>query len=132
MEAILERYKKVPSTCAADATEGLNNMDTAIKPLDERWTVCGRAFTVKMPAGDNMMVLRAISEAKPGDILVIDSNGYTSRSVAGEFVVGLARTLGLGGMVVDGSVRDAMNIKASGFPVFCRPATASAVSGSTA
>ena len=126
MDAIIERFKQVSSTCAADATDGLNNLDTAIKPLDERDTVCGRAFTVKMPAGDNMMVLQAIYEAKPGDILVIDSDGYTSRSVAGDFVVGLAQVLGLGGMVVDGSIRDALSIKKSGFPVFCRAATASA------
>lgn len=126
MEAIIAKFKNVPSTCAADATDGLNNLDIAIKPLKEEYMVCGRAVTVKMPAGDNMAVLRAIHAAKPGDVLVIDSKGYTSRSVAGDFVVGLAQILGLGGMVVDGSIRDVVSIKNSGFPVFCRASTSSA------
>ena len=126
MKDIITCFKVIPSTCAADATSGLNNMDTAIKPLKEEYTVCGRAVTVKMPAGDNLSVLRAISNAQPGDILVIDSKGYTSRAVAGDFVVGLAQVLDLGGMVVDGSIRDIVSIKKSGFPVFCKAATSSA------
>ena len=126
MKNILTELKFVPSTCVADAMDGMNNLDTAIKPLKEEYIICGRAFTVQMPAGDNMSVLRAIREAKPGDILVIDSKGYSSRSVAGDFVVGLAQVLGLGGMVVDGSIRDVVSIKNSGFPVFCRGVTASA------
>ena len=126
MEDILEKFKNVSSTCAADATDGLNNLDAAIKPLKEEYTICGRAVTVKMPAGDNMSVLRAIRAAKPGEVLVIDAKGYTSRAVAGDFVVGLAQILGLGGMVVDGSIRDIMTTKSGGFPVFCRTATCSA------
>ena len=126
MEDIILEFKNVSSTCAADATDGMNNLDTAIKPLKEGYTVCGRAITVKMPAGDNMSVLRAIRAAKPGDVLVVDSKGYTSRAVAGDFVVGLAQILGLGGMVVDGSIRDVVGIKSSGFPVFCRNVTSSA------
>lgn len=126
MNDIIAKFKSIPSTCVADATNGMSNMDTAIKPLKEEYVVCGRAFTVKMPAGDNMQVLRAIKEAQPGDILIIDSKGYTSRSAAGEFVVGLAKILGLGGMVVDGSIRDIINIKSLNFPVFCKGTTASA------
>ncbi len=126
MEEIIAKIQKVPSTCVADATDGMNNMDTAIKPLKAGYKVCGRAVTVKMPAGDNSAVLRAIRAAKQGDILVIDSKGYTSRAVAGDFVAGLAQILGLGGMVVDGSIRDAIGIGNIGFPVFCRSVTSSA------
>jgi regulator of RNase E activity RraA len=126
MEDILKMLASIPSTCAADATEGLNNLDPAIKPLKQEYTICGRAVTVKMPAGDNLVVLKAIRAANPGDILVIDAKGYTSRAVAGDFVAALAQLLGVGGMVVDGSIRDVISIKNSGFPVFCRTATASA------
>ena len=126
MEDMLAKFKHIPSTCASDALDGMANLDTAIKPLQEDYAICGRAVTVQLPAGDNTSVLRAIREAKPGDILVIDSKGYTSRAVAGDFVVGLAHILGLGGMVVDGSIRDVVCIKNSGFPVFCRGITPSA------
>lgn len=126
MEDIVAKFKAVASTCAADATDALNSMDAAIKPLKEEFTLCGRAVTVNMPAGDNMAVLRAIRAAKAGDVLVIDAKGYTPRAVAGDFVAGLAQILGLAGMVVDGSIRDVISIKRSGFPVFCRNATSSA------
>lgn len=126
MEDIITRFKAIPSTCAADATAGLNNMDARIKPLNEKSVICGRAVTVKMPAGDNLDVLRAIRAAKPGDVLVIDAKGYTSRAVAGDFIIGVAQILGLGGMVVDGSIRDVVSVKNSGFPVFCKGVTCSA------
>lgn len=98
-------------------------MDPAIKPLKEEYTIAGRAFTVKLPAGDNMAVLRGIRQAKPGDILVVDAKGYLYSSAAGDFVIGLAQTLELGGIVIDGTIRDILSIKASGFPVFCKGAT---------
>lgn len=126
MQKWLERLKEVPSTCVADGQNGENAMDTSIKPLKEEDHLCGKAFTVSMPAGDNLAVLQAISEAQPGDILVIDSKGYTSRSVAGDFVIGLAKVLGLGGAVIDGSIRDVKSIKSMDFPIFCKNTTSAA------
>lgn len=126
MTDIVDKFRGIPSTCAADATGGDSSMDPSVKPLREEYTVCGRAFTVKMSPGDNTAVLRAIRNAGVGDILVIGSDGQTGRSVAGEFVVGMAQTLGLGGLVTDGSIRDIAGIKKTGFPVFCRGATPSA------
>lgn len=126
MADIAEKFKGIPSTCAADATGGTASMDPSVKPVCEEYTVCGRAFTVKMPAGDNTAVLRAIREAGAGDILVIDSGGQTGKSIAGEFVIGLARALRLGGIVTDGSVRDIAGVKKTGFPVFCAGITPSA------
>jgi len=98
-------------------------MDTTIKPLQEEYSVAGRAFTVKLPAGDNMAVLKGIRQAKLGDILVVDAKGYLYSSAAGDFVIGLAQTLGLGGVVIDGTIRDVLSIKALGFPVFCKGVT---------
>lgn len=126
MTDITDKFKGIPSTCAADAAGGAGGMDPSVKPLREEYTVCGRAFTAKMPAGDNTAVLRAIRAARAGDILVIDAGGQTGRAVAGEFVVGLALALGLGGVVTDGSIRDIAGIKKTGFPVFCVGATPSA------
>ena len=123
MDAIVEGFRKVPVTCVSDAMQGLNNMDPAIKPIKEEYAIAGRAFTVKVPAGDNMAVLQGIRKANPGDILVVDAKGYLYNSAAGDFVIGLAQTLELGGVVIDGTIRDILSIKASSFPVFCKGAT---------
>lgn len=123
MQKMIDEFRMLPTTCVSDAMQGLNNFDTAVKPLREEYKICGRAITVKMPAGDNMMVLKAMKEAQPGDILVIDSANYSYRAVAGDFVIGLAQTLGLGGVVAYGTIRDVQGIKAMNFPVFCSGTT---------
>jgi 4-hydroxy-4-methyl-2-oxoglutarate aldolase len=118
----------IPTTCISDCNKGLNNMDGSIKPLKEGQKVAGRAFTVKMPVGDNLAVLQAIREAQPGDVLVIDAKGDTYRAFAGDFILGLAKTLGIQGVVSDGVVRDIEGIKELDFPVFCKGTTVAASS----
>ncbi|HWR09988.1 RraA family protein [Sporomusa sp.] len=123
MQTTIDGFGLLPTTCISDAMQGLNNFDTAVKPLKAEDRICGQAITVKMPAGDNMMVLKAIKEARPGDILVIDAANYSYRAVAGDFVIGLAQVLGLGGVVAYGTIRDVQSIKAMNFPVFCTGTT---------
>lgn len=130
MENIIKEFLSVPTTCISDAMDGLNNFHPSIKPLKEAYKVAGRAFTVKIPVGDNLSVLEAISKAKPGDILVVDAKGDQYRAVAGDFVLGMAQTLGIGGLVVDGVIRDIVGVKELNFPVFSRGTTVAA-SGKT-
>ncbi|MDM5326576.1 RraA family protein [Neobacillus sp. CF12] len=126
MENIIKEFRSIPTTCISDAMDGLNNLHPTIKPLKEEYKLAGRAFTVKVPVGENLSVLKAISEAKPGDILVVDAKGDQYRAIAGDFVVGMAQTLGIGGLVVDGVIRDIVGIKALNFPVFSRGTTVAA------
>ncbi|GIO09936.1 methyltransferase [Brevibacillus reuszeri] len=126
MSTIASQYQNVPTTCISDALQGMTNMDSSIKPLKEEYRIAGRAFTVQMPIGDNLTVLQAIREAQPGDVLVIDAKGDTYRAIAGDFIVGLAKTLGIQGIVVDGVIRDIIGIKQLDFPVFCKGTTVAA------
>ncbi|WP_373558128.1 RraA family protein [Bacillus sp. 7884-1] len=128
LENIIKEFLCVPTTCISDAMDGLNNFHPAIKPLKEEYKVAGRAFTVKIPVGENLSVLEAISKAKPGDILVVDAKGDQYRAIAGDFVVGMAQTLGIGGLVVDGVIRDIVGVKALNYPVFSRGTTVAASS----
>lgn len=123
---IVNQFREIPATCISDAMQGLNNLDAAIKPLKDEYKVVGRAFTVKMPVGDNLVFLKAIREAKPGDVLVVDAKGDTYRAIAGDFIVGMAQTLGIKGIVVDGVIRDIEGIKQLNFPVFCKGTTIAA------
>ncbi|CEH29299.1 regulator [Aneurinibacillus migulanus] len=126
MSDIIQQFREVPTTCISDAMQGLNNLDSCIKPLKDEYKIAGRALTVKMPIGDNLCVLKAIREARPGDILVIDAKGDTYRAIAGDFVVEMAQALGIQGIVVDGAIRDIMGIKNLNFPVFCKGTTVAA------
>jgi regulator of RNase E activity RraA len=128
MDNLVNEFQNIPTTAISDAMDGLNNLSPAIKPLKDEYKLAGRALTVKIPVGDNLAVLRAIREAQPGDIIVVDAKGDQYRAIAGDFVVGMAKTMGVGGIVVDGVIRDIAGIKELNFPVFSK-GTAVAASG---
>lgn len=119
MNDIINQFEQLSTTCISDAMQGLNNLSPTIKPLEEKYKIAGRVFTVKIPAGDNKVFLQAISEAKAGDILVIDAKGHTYHAIAGDFMISMAQILGIKGVVVDGAIRDILGIKQLNYPVFC-------------
>lgn len=127
-DELIVRFATIPTTAISDATGGMNNMDAALKPLREEYRIAGRAVTVKLPGGDNPAMLRAMRTSSPGDVLVVDAKADLTKAVAGDFVVGMMKTLGLSGVVVDGAIRDVRDIKALGFPVFVRGTTVAASS----
>ena len=53
-----------------------------------------------------MLLHKAIESAQPGDILVLDTNSSYRRAVIGGIMSGAAFGKGIGGLVVDGAVRD--------------------------
>ncbi|KIO69737.1 MULTISPECIES: RraA family protein [Bacillaceae] len=126
MEKWMKQFYDLPTTCISDVLNGMNNLDPSIKPLQDSYKVAGRAFTVKIPAGDNTMVLKAIKEASPGDVLVVDAKGESYRAVAGDFVVSLAQKLGIAGIIVDGVIRDLIGVRSLNFPVFSKGTTVAA------
>lgn len=123
MNTVIEQLKSTPTTAISDVLKGMNNLDPAIKPLKEEYHIAGEAYTVQLAVGDNLHLLKALKEAKPGDILVVDAKGDTYRAIAGDFVVGMMQTLELGGLVVDGVIRDIIDIKKLNFPVFSKGTT---------
>src|SRR5690625_8043295 len=118
MDSVIEQLKTTPTTAISDVLKGMNNLDPQIKPLKETYQIAGEAYTVRLAVGDNLHLLKALKEAKPGDILVVDVKGDTYRAIAGDFVVGMMQTMELGGFVGDGVIRDRVDIKKRNFPVF--------------
>lgn len=120
------RLHALPTTALSDATGGHTNVCSSIKPLADHFKIAGRALTVRLPDGENGAVLEAISQAKKGDILVIDAKGNTNRAVAGDFVMQLAQGVGVQGFVVDGVIRDLAAARNIDFPIFARGTTVAA------
>ncbi|MGG2057292.1 RraA family protein [Lysinibacillus pakistanensis] len=119
-------FKHLPTTAVSDATGGHTNLRSDIKPLADHFKLAGRAVTVRLPDGENGAVLEAIRAANEGDILVIDAKGNTNRAVAGDFVISLAKGIGVQGFVVDGVIRDIAAIRELDFPVFSLGTTVAA------
>lgn len=89
-----------------------------IQALRPRMKVAGPAFTVEVRPGDNLMIHAAIALAKPGDVLVIDGKGDQTSALMGTIMMTACRQLGLAGVVVDGAVRDSLEIDEMDYPVF--------------
>lgn len=125
-DLLIKRLSMISTTAVSDATGGYTNLHAAIKPLANHFKVAGRALTVRLPDGENGAVLEAISQAQEGDILVIDAKGNTNRAVAGDFVIQLAKGVGIQGFVVDGVIRDLAAVLELDFPIFSRGTTTAA------
>ena len=94
----------VPVSTLCDVDKSLPVVDPAIRPLTYSRKVFGPAYTV-VAAGEFLSVLHAIGEAAPGDVLVIQAGGAPLAAL-GELLATEAWRRGLGGIVVDGYVRD--------------------------
>lgn len=114
----VELFQTLPTTAVSDALNGKNHLPATIKPLDARHHIAGKAVTVKLPIYENGAVMEAMLGAEPGDILVVDIENNTSRAIAGDFVIGMMQKLGIGGLVVNGAIRDVDAVLALDFPAF--------------
>jgi len=93
-------------------------MDARVKSLAAGMKIVGPALTVRVPPTDNLMIHKALTLIKPGDVLVIEGGGNHSWALLGFLMVSTAQKLGVAGIVADGCVRDAQEIRKSDFPVF--------------
>jgi 4-hydroxy-4-methyl-2-oxoglutarate aldolase len=81
--------------------------------------MCAPATTVKVPPGDNLGVVKAVSIAAPGDLLVIDAQDFTTWCLGGFQILRAAiEDYGLAGFVMNGAYRDIEDAREAGFPVY--------------
>jgi 4-hydroxy-4-methyl-2-oxoglutarate aldolase len=113
-------FLSVSPTALADLLDREQVMDIGIRPL---WPsmprVAGPAFTVRCPAGDNLMLHAAIYRAEPGSVIVVEA-GDVDYAVAGGNVCAVAQRHGIAAFVIDGVIRDLAEVREMGFPVFAR------------
>lgn len=111
---------KITAATMHEAAGKVGALPAAIKPVIDGVKVCGRAFPVKGKGGDNVWLHRALAKARKGDVLVADVSGVHEYGYWGDVMTTAARARGIAGLVINGCVRDKMEIIESGFPVFCR------------
>lgn len=116
---MLAQFAKLPASTVYEGAGKLGDMAPSIRPLFEEARLCGPAFTVKCFPGDLRAMMAAVDLAQPGDILVIDGGGSDRVTTWGGAATVGAAFRKLGGVVTNGSVRDAPQIRRLGFPVFC-------------
>jgi len=117
---LIESFKEIGTATVHEASGRRGAVDYAIKPIAGGVRLCGPAFTVQCHPGDNLMLHKALERAQPGDILVTSVEGYYEAGYWGGLMATSAVAKGLGGLAIDGCVRDSTEIIKMGFPIFCR------------
>lgn len=116
----LSAWRDIPAAVASDCLNRGQAMAGAIQALRPGWRICGQARTVVPSPGDNSCVHWLCSNARPGEVVVVAAGGLCDVAMMGEMVVRQSVLRQLGGIVVDGAVRDCGAVADFGFPVFCR------------
>ena len=126
---IIKTFDRVPADIVAQAAQyqpailadvagRRGALHGRIKALRPRMKFAGTAFTVEVRPGDNLMIHAAMALAQPGDVLVIDGKGDQTTALMGTIMMTACQQLGLAGVVIDGAVRDSLEIDEMDYPVF--------------
>jgi len=117
---IVDQFRGIGIATVHEASGRKGAVDYAIKPIAKGIRICGPAFTVQCHPCDNLMLHKALERAQPGDVLVVSVGGYYEAGYWGGLMATSAMARGLGGLAIDGCIRDSEEIIRMGFPIFCR------------
>lgn len=124
MDELLNRLKKLDTTCVSDAMDklGVECCLYDIKPIQKGQKICGRAYTVHyMPCGAvKGTVGDFLDDVQPGQVVVIDNAGRTDCTVWGDIMAKTAKAVGIEGTVIDGVCRDIPAVLECGYPIFSK------------
>lgn len=109
--ALLEKFLHPRITSEHVNSGGGICMSPRIKSLLPGRRFVGRALTARTLPGFTRRAIEALALAKPGDVLVIDASGASELSVWGSMVHWNAARNGLRAVVIDGMVRDVLEIE---------------------
>lgn len=115
---IIKKASAFQPAIFADVAGRRGAMHGRIQPVSPDMKLCGSAFTIDVRPGDNLMIHAALALAQPGDVLVIDGKADQTSALMGAIMTNVCKVLNLGGIVMDGAMRDAVELRELGFPVF--------------
>lgn len=113
-------FAMFPTGNLCNAHTRVRAMAAAIKPLIRGRRIAGRALTVRVTPGQNGAIHRAVHNAAPGDLLVVEGGASERFGPFGDLLAEGCIAKGLVGAVFDCTIRDSFDIATLGFQVFSR------------
>jgi len=120
----IEKFSGIPASWVSDCigrsvgTLGLNTYHN-----DVGLTVCGRAITVTVRPGDNLLLQKAIDMAGPGDIIVVDGGADRTQALIGGNMRATALRRKITAFIIDGAIRDLVDWAEGGIGIWARAHT---------
>jgi len=115
---IVQIFKKVSTPNLSDAMHRAGEIKGLVK-ITPSVKLVGPALTVRSYPGDWAKPVEAIDKAEKGQVIVIDAGGM-GPAVWGELATHSAIQKRLGGVVIDGAIRDVPEIVTLNFPAYAR------------
>jgi len=106
------------ATLASDAAQGRGVVTPGLRPLDRAWRIAAPAFVVEASRDDNQAVVTALATAPSGAVLVVTGHAASRTATIGDIMATDLKAHGVTGLITDGLVRDASEIRKLGFPVW--------------
>jgi len=117
------RARVLPVANVSDCMSRLTAGGPRLRPIHAKGSMAGPALTVRTRPGDNLMVHKALDLAQPGDIVVVDAGGDLTNAIIGELMQSYAIQRKLGGIVINGAIRDLDALRAGSLPVYAAGVT---------
>ena len=117
---LVAQIARADVTRVSELVGRMYTMDGSVRALGGRAIpVAGVVSTAKCPPGDNLGLVKALTLVEPGDVLVVDAQGFRDWCLGGFQLLRHARDeRGLAALVVNGAYRDVAEARDAGFPVY--------------
>lgn len=117
--SLVDSFRDIPVANISDNMGRIGCMDSTIKPFNKVKLV-GVAFTVRVPANDNLILHKAIDMAEPGDVIIVNGEGSMDHALMGEIMFRYAISRKIVGFVLDGCIRDVESLENLNISVYAK------------
>ncbi len=117
-QAIIDQLGQAGTATVHEAIGRVGYVGPHIRPIQHGTKIAGSAVTVLSHPGDNIMIHAAVEVCQPGDILVVTNTAPSTHGMFGDLLATSLIARGVRGLVIDAGVRDTMDLREMGFPVW--------------
>jgi len=117
-QAVIDALGDAGTATVHEAIGRVGYVGPHLRAIQQDTKIAGSAVTVLSHPGDNIMIHAAVEMCQEGDILVVTNTAPSTHGMFGDLLATSLMARGVRGLVMDAGVRDTMDLRSMGFPVW--------------
>ena len=120
---VVDQLAPIGTATVHEAMGKRGYLGAELRPIQHDARIAGNAVTVLIHPSDNLMIHAAVEVCQPGDVLVVATTtpaNPPAQGIFGDLLATSLQTRGVRGLVIDTGVRDTLDLREMGFPVWSR------------